>query len=44
VTAEGYRQDGGYFSTLHQTSPDNFVWILAQDLATLQALQASVED
>jgi hypothetical protein len=44
VKADGYWQDSDYYSTLHQTSPSNFVWILAQDHATLQALQDAVED
>ena len=44
VTADGHWQGSDYYSALLQTSPSNFVWLLAQDFATLQALQAAVED
>jgi hypothetical protein len=44
VNVDGYWQGSDYYSTLQQTSPGNFVWVLAQDLATLQTLQAAIED
>ena len=44
VTADGHWQVNAYYSALHQTSPTSFVWILAEDLATLQTLQATAEE
>lgn len=42
--ANGYWQGSDYFSALQQTSPTSFVWIVTQDYATLQTLQAAIED
>ncbi len=44
MTADGFWQGSDFFSALQQTGPNNFVWILAQDYAILQALQQTIED
>ncbi len=40
VQPDGHWQGSDYSSALRETSPTSFVWLMAQDLATLQLLQA----
>jgi hypothetical protein len=44
MNADGFWQGSDFYSALQQTDPNNFVWILAQDYAILQALQQTIED
>ena len=41
---DGFWQGENYYSALLQTSPTSFVWIVAQELDTLQSLQAIATD
>lgn len=41
---DGYWQGEDYFCAFAQTSPESFVWVLAEDLSTMQSLLASVGD